>query len=579
MTNKTNEAGPLWPVGPTDTPTKPALASKIPTPTRQPLSERHITQNVKVIPTTAAQHALFDSFGAEPPGVYLKWTGNGFENDLQGNLSTTFQAISDAIVANHILSAEDQDNVLKHLKNYFDAPKVDLAICKHFRDGWIQSYLVNSEAVKAFSEATMKEKKFYTLPQKDFKEALDQFLEIYRGAPSSIKPTLLALLGRYPDVFCPVTFPASEAELKPWLEPFKTIDDTCAKCLTNLTESKKEKPLDKWLAIEKGKARFDTLKEFQDYPDAWLQKILIREFPFMEGTSSNLAEILRKSQTSLDYLSACNGIDRSEAGKETTLISANDAAQSVVKRDGFADHFGYGKDQDKYGTYFRQSVLLGAKHLEEGYSFKKLITFFMCRRNQIAHDLKSKDAERFGMPTLSGNSYTTPCGLMSGYESLGDQFDNIIKEGTARGVIEKQGSRYQMLAPFLPGEDKKIPHTILEYKPELKKKVIIHTSNLEVKREIMDRVEALCDQSLKMPLSRDQFVENMGRAFWWICQAKPWLRGDPAIAEMVIRSYCLRKGIDLPPWKENVVPWEEVMKCPDPEVFAKNFHTLFRSFA
>ena len=67
----------------------------------------------------------------------------------------------------------------------------------------------------------------------------------------------------------------------------------------------------------------------------------------------------------------------------------------------------------------------------------------------------------------------------------------------------------------------------------------------------------------------------MGLVFWWICQAKPWERGDPSIAEILIKSYCMERGINLPPWKAGIVPWEEVMKTFNPLKFAERFHELF----
>jgi len=73
-------------------------------------------------------------------------------------------------------------------------------------------------------------------------------------------------------------------------------------------------------------------------------------------------------------------------------------------------------------------------------------------------------------------------------------------------------------------------------------------------------------------------MELLGEIFWWICRAKPFQRGDPSIAEMLVKAVALAcDKIELPPWKEGLIPWAEVMVEPDPHAFGKNFNTLFES--
>jgi len=35
-----------------------------------------------------------------------------------------------------------------------------------------------------------------------------------------------------------------------------------------------------------------------------------------------------------------------------------------------------------------------------------------------------------------------------------------------------------------------------------------------------------------------------GAMFWWICQAKPWKRGDPSIAEIIVRAIFKEIGFE-----------------------------------
>jgi hypothetical protein len=66
-------------------------------------------------------------------------------------------------------------------------------------------------------------------------------------------------------------------------------------------------------------------------------------------------------------------------------------------------------------------------------------------------------------------------------------------------------------------------------------------------------------------------LKTLGLIFWWTCQAKPFLRGDPSIAEMLIK---ILSDETLPPWKQGVVPWVKVMDFTNPNEFADEFAKL-----
>ncbi len=55
----------------------------------------------------------------------------------------------------------------------------------------------------------------------------------------------------------------------------------------------------------------------------------------------------------------------------------------------------------------------------------------------------------------------------------------------------------------------------------------------------------------------DKLMFQLGRLFWLICQAKLWIRGDPSIAEIIVRSVLLSKDWKAPSWKKGIIPWEE----------------------
>ena len=77
-------------------------------------------------------------------------------------------------------------------------------------------------------------------------------------------------------------------------------------------------------------------------------------------------------------------------------------------------------------------------------------------------------------------------------------------------------------------------------------------------------------------MTKQELLEKLGQIFWLICQAKPWLRGDPSIAEMFIKVVWMHKtGELLPSWKQGVVPWESVIESTNPKDYGKNFRCLF----
>ncbi len=104
------------------------------------------------------------------------------------------------------------------------------------------------------------------------------------------------------------------------------------------------------------------------------------------------------------------------------------------------------------------------------------------------------------------------------------------------------------------------------------KKIVFHT-NPEHIAKILIHADVLYEEALKID-DLSQLNEKLGEIFWWICKAKPWNRGDPSIAEMLIKSVYLSKEIEPPAWKKGIIPWIEVELQSDLETFAKNFHKL-----
>lgn len=120
--------------------------------------------------------------------------------------------------------------------------------------------------------------------------------------------------------------------------------------------------------------------------------------------------------------------------------------------------------------------------------------------------------------------------------------------------------------------DREVRHSRIQYS-EYGDIEIEHTRHIEDSRKMMEYAEQLYNEA-KQETDPTLIMQKAGKIFWLICQAKPWLRGDPSIAEMLVKTLLAAKGIELSLWKIGIVPWEEVMKESDSDLFAAKFAAL-----
>lgn len=110
--------------------------------------------------------------------------------------------------------------------------------------------------------------------------------------------------------------------------------------------------------------------------------------------------------------------------------------------------------------------------------------------------------------------------------------------------------------------------------------VIKHTEPTEIAKAL-PYLEKLYHSLYSMQITTEEdkfnFIKISGEFFWWFCEVKPVNRGDPSIAEIMIRALWKMKGIESPAWKVGLIPWAEVVKELNPKKFALLFHTLFDS--
>lgn len=107
---------------------------------------------------------------------------------------------------------------------------------------------------------------------------------------------------------------------------------------------------------------------------------------------------------------------------------------------------------------------------------------------------------------------------------------------------------------------------------------IDHTRCIEIDK-ILKHSEDLYNTLLRMEVKnekdKEQILKVSGEFYWWFCEAKPFKRGDPSIAEIMLRAVWKIKGLNNLPWQEGIISWAETVKALDPIEFGENFHRLF----
>ena len=259
----------------------------------------------------------------------------------------------------------------------------------------------------------------------------------------------------------------------------------------------------------------------------------------------------------------------------------------VVKKPGFSKFYYKNYEQKKYGKMMYQSVKAAAEYIrqtgvEGNVDFDDLIRFLSFRRRYIAKEFASDSWDRNW--TDFGRKQTQPwkTPLMEDYSQIAPRLkERLVNSPTDK--IQVQSNKRLDLIENINGEQV----TLSQYKLTDESTVLSkyqkehnYTGDLEHTRKgnsdkVMKYVKEVLFPEAINEEDPEKVTENLGKMFWWICQAKPWKRGDPSIAESLIRAIWLSKGMENPPWKEGVIPWVEVSVEPEVDLFSKNFNLLF----
>ena len=140
--------------------------------------------------------------------------------------------------------------------------------------------------------------------------------------------------------------------------------------------------------------------------------------------------------------------------------------------------------------------------------------------------------------------------------------------------VNSRADKSQPLGTFyIKIDEKPIPLSFLVRQVNEDCYAIIHTPC-----EYLEVLTGECQKRYQLALQEkdiDKLMFQLGRLFWLICQAKLWIRGDPSIAEIIVRSVLLSKDWKAPSWKKGIIPWEEVSIYIDGDDFGRDFASLF----
>lgn len=89
----------------------------------------------------------------------------------------------------------------------------------------------------------------------------------------------------------------------------------------------------------------------------------------------------------------------------------------------------------------------------------------------------------------------------------------------------------------------------------------------------LNHLKTLFDEALICP--SEELMSRLGEFFWWFCIIKPVKRGDPSIAEIIVKAVMLSREVPIHPWQNGIIPWAETVLQPNPKKFGSTFHTMF----
>ncbi len=223
--------------------------------------------------------------------------------------------------------------------------------------------------------------------------------------------------------------------------------------------------------------------------------------------------------------------------------------------------------QKKYSRYLHASIILGALYRKKHQlSFWQELMVFSVVRQRIAKNLHSKDStyyEKVGSPRIIQSKTTelrdfyadVPEKMRALLLSLGNLEHNLNSNCIIKLIDNDRVIQLSTVPLFSNTGD--LIHAPVESIP-----VMLNIVESIYNRVIMER-------------NKEEIVRLSGEIYWGICQASPWVYGEPSIAEMLFRSIWEMKEMKNPSWKNDVIPWVEVVTAHSISGFGEKFSEFF----
>ncbi len=239
----------------------------------------------------------------------------------------------------------------------------------------------------------------------------------------------------------------------------------------------------------------------------------------------------------------------------------------------------YRCSQKKYGSFMYRATLIGADGIKKKWSFIQNLTVLAEIRKHIAQKLGHSYAWCYGQ--IRNKVLITK--LEKPYDRVNSMLEQLAEKGITAYLSfpKKSDNEVRPISTFGKISNKIIPLSQkffgeVDFQDYKKLNFLIHT-HYKFTSLIMDHVETLYEESLQIN-NTEKLHCKLGEIFWWICKAKPWNRGDPSIAELLIKSIYRFHEIEPPAWKTGIIPWVAVECEPDVDQFANNFKNLLEFY-
>lgn len=288
----------------------------------------------------------------------------------------------------------------------------------------------------------------------------------------------------------------------------------------------------------------------------------------------------------------------------------------VVKVTNFNRHYN-NADQTVYGNMMHRSVAIAAKLLKKKTcSTAEIREFLADRRRDIAffqlcntplctqRNIKRANHYGFVRPTIEGAA-TTKLRERTEYHSIVEETWRYIKKCKLEGKdhlleaeIDEENEKpngYVTFFSTINGEKVMLHNIDFDFSYELTSfseekqdevtetqycPIFYHTQRLGNPDydKILKYLDCLFEEALQ-ELNPKLLLITLAKIFFWSCHSKIYFFGELSIAETEFRSIWESKEFNclksLPPWKNGVIPWKEVVTRFIEEDFVKVFPSFF----